>query len=165
MIRSIVGFHADADGDWVAELSCWHNQHVRHRPPFQERAWVVDPVGRDAHLQSSIECPLCDRAELPEGLTVLERAGPWDEHSLPEALRRSHRTPKQRWGRLQVHSGAVDFQFLPDNAPGGPLLHLLEGSHQAIPPHLSHRVLLIGPTRVELEFLGRRNEQGPGLAR
>ncbi|MHB8295114.1 MAG: DUF3565 domain-containing protein [Acidimicrobiales bacterium] len=35
MIRRIVGFRGDAEGDWVAELSCWHSQHIRHRPPFQ----------------------------------------------------------------------------------------------------------------------------------
>lgn len=28
--RRIVGFHQDEGGDWVAELSCMHRQHVRH---------------------------------------------------------------------------------------------------------------------------------------
>jgi len=30
MIRSIVRFHFDDSGDWVTELSCFHNQHVHH---------------------------------------------------------------------------------------------------------------------------------------
>jgi hypothetical protein len=34
LVRPIVGFHQDEHQDWVAELSCGHNQHVRHRPPF-----------------------------------------------------------------------------------------------------------------------------------
>jgi tellurite methyltransferase len=61
--REIVGFHQDEHGDWVAELSCLHSQHVRHRPPFMERAWVLTEEGRDARIGSEIECPLCDRAE------------------------------------------------------------------------------------------------------
>ena len=32
MIHTIDGFHQDADGDWVAELSCLHDQRVRHEP-------------------------------------------------------------------------------------------------------------------------------------
>ena len=35
--RPITGYHQDELGDWVAELDCGHNQHVRHRPPFQLR--------------------------------------------------------------------------------------------------------------------------------
>jgi hypothetical protein len=28
-----VGYHQDEEQNWVAELSCGHQQHVRHRPP------------------------------------------------------------------------------------------------------------------------------------
>jgi hypothetical protein len=31
--RKIVGFHLDERKDWVAELECGHQQHVRHNPP------------------------------------------------------------------------------------------------------------------------------------
>ncbi|EPN68410.1 hypothetical protein A245_03798, partial [Pseudomonas syringae pv. actinidiae ICMP 19096] len=27
-------------------LSCGHTQHLRHQPPWQSRAWVLDPVQR-----------------------------------------------------------------------------------------------------------------------
>jgi hypothetical protein len=64
--RSIVGFHQDEDGDWVAELSCLHNQHVRHRPPFQERPWVLDEAERSARIGAALDCPLCDRGEPPD---------------------------------------------------------------------------------------------------
>jgi hypothetical protein len=30
----------------VAELSCGHTQHLRHQPPWQSRAWVLDPAQR-----------------------------------------------------------------------------------------------------------------------
>ncbi len=74
MDRSITGFHLDAEGDWVAELSCGHNQHVRHRPPFQLRPWVIEPEGRAAMLGTPLGCPLCDRVEPPEDV-VPRRAG------------------------------------------------------------------------------------------
>ena len=78
MQRTIVGFHQDAHGDWVAELSCLHNQHVRHQPPFQERPWVPDEAQRAAQVGAELNCPLCDRAELPEGLQLARTAGPMD---------------------------------------------------------------------------------------
>ena len=65
MISRIVGYHQDDLGDWVAELSCLHNQHVRHRPPFQEREWVTTAEGRAGRIGSEIECPLCDRDRPP----------------------------------------------------------------------------------------------------
>ena len=60
MQRTIIGFHQDEDGDWVAELSCLHNQHVRHRPPFQQRPWVLDESQRAARVGAELDCPLCD---------------------------------------------------------------------------------------------------------
>ena len=61
MERRIVGFHQDAEGDWVAELDCGHRQHVRHRPPFQLRPWVLDAVGRTGRIGTPLDCRLCDR--------------------------------------------------------------------------------------------------------
>lgn len=61
----MVGFHRDEEGDWVAHLDCGHNQHVRHRPPFQMRAWVLEESGRQGRVGAPLECPLCDRGEPP----------------------------------------------------------------------------------------------------
>jgi hypothetical protein len=33
--RTIVGFSRDDTGDWVANLACFHRQHIRHNPPFR----------------------------------------------------------------------------------------------------------------------------------
>ena len=63
MIRPIVGFHQDYEGDWVAELSCGHNQHVRHRPPFQNREWATSQEGRASRLGAELDCKLCDEGE------------------------------------------------------------------------------------------------------
>jgi hypothetical protein len=35
--RKIVAFHLDENLDWVAELECGHQQHVRHNPPWTHR--------------------------------------------------------------------------------------------------------------------------------
>lgn len=61
MQRTIVGFHRDDEGFWVAELDCGHNQHVRHRPPFELKPWVLDDESRNARVGTERDCPLCDR--------------------------------------------------------------------------------------------------------
>ncbi len=63
--RTIVGFHCDDKGDYVAELSCGHGQHVRHQPPFQLRPWVIDAEERARRIGAVLECPLCDREPEP----------------------------------------------------------------------------------------------------
>jgi hypothetical protein len=67
MDRAIAGFHQDEDGDWVAELSCGHAQHVRHRPPFHLREWVVEDKGRQTRIGTPLDCPLCERQIAQEG--------------------------------------------------------------------------------------------------
>jgi hypothetical protein len=57
--RQIVGFHQDAEGQWVAELECGHTQHVRHTPPWQVRPWVLTEAGRGARLGTLLSCRLC----------------------------------------------------------------------------------------------------------
>ncbi|WP_313116076.1 DUF3565 domain-containing protein [Ectopseudomonas guguanensis] len=56
-----VDFHQDEHGDWVAVLACGHTQHVRHRPPWQNRPWVLDPEQRQARLGSPFACGWCAR--------------------------------------------------------------------------------------------------------
>jgi hypothetical protein len=63
MERTIVGFHQDADGAWVAELDCGHRQHIRHRPPFEQRPWVLSAASRAERIGTSRDCPLCDGGE------------------------------------------------------------------------------------------------------
>ena len=60
MQQRITGYHTDEEGDWVAQLACGHNQHVRHRPPLIEREWVTTADGRASMLGSVLECVKCD---------------------------------------------------------------------------------------------------------
>ena len=57
--RAIVGFHQDDEGHWVAELECGHSQHMRHDPPWQDRAWVLTAEGRARFIGARIECRQC----------------------------------------------------------------------------------------------------------
>jgi hypothetical protein len=60
LIRKITGFHLDEHDDWVAELNCGHGQHMRHRPPFQLRPWVMTAEGRAGRIGAELDCKKCD---------------------------------------------------------------------------------------------------------
>jgi hypothetical protein len=72
MKRKITGFHQDEHQDWVAELECFHGQHVRHKPPFFNRPWTQSETGRASMLGVELDCVLCDRLEWPEDKTRLK---------------------------------------------------------------------------------------------
>ena len=152
MRRRIVGFHQDGEGDWVARLACLHNQHVRHRPPFWDRPWVQTEAGRRQRIGTDLDCPLCDRAELPEGLEVARTAGPFDPGSIPVGLHADHRIAEGRWGLLRVSEGSVGFRM----ALHPPLeRRLAAGDHQPIPPGVAHHVVVDGPVVLAVDFLVR----------
>lgn len=56
-----MAFHADDEGQWVAELRCGHTVHMRHDPPWQNRPWVVTEQGRRAHLAAEVPCIACTK--------------------------------------------------------------------------------------------------------
>ena len=60
MKRKIVGFDKDEENDWRAELDCGHLQHVRHKPPFIAREWVLSESGRQGKLGAELDCKKCD---------------------------------------------------------------------------------------------------------
>ena len=62
--RRIVGFHRDAEQQWVAELECGHTQHVRHNPPWRVREWVLSESGRRDFLDSELGCVRCASEEI-----------------------------------------------------------------------------------------------------
>jgi hypothetical protein len=55
----ITGFTQDDEWHWVAELECGHRQHMRHRPPFENRAWVTTPEGRQSRIGVVVDCKKC----------------------------------------------------------------------------------------------------------
>ena len=150
MIRTIAGFHADDAGEWVAELSCLHAQHVRNRPPWQQRPWVLTVAGRDGRLGAEIDCALCARAELPDGLVVARTAGPFTSDTLPAAIRREHKVADRTWGLLRVTSGAVAFSLSTNPQM---TVRLTAPASQPIPPGVAHAVTPEDGASVEIDFL------------
>ena len=147
----MVGFHCDDEGDWVATLECGHTQHVRHRPPFQMRPWALDAEERRARVGAPLACPLCDRAEMPDGLQFVRSSEMWDESSAPGGLRRDHRLANGTWGVIEVADGRLVF------VPGtgwdieGPT-ELTAGASLAIPPAMTHHVELDDAVRFRIDF-------------
>ncbi|MDV9031281.1 DUF3565 domain-containing protein [Pseudomonas sp. RAC1] len=60
-ISRIVDFLQDENGHWVVALSCGHTQHLRHQPPWQNRAWVLAPEQRAARVGQVFTCGWCAR--------------------------------------------------------------------------------------------------------
>ena len=59
MLQKIISFHLDEEEHWVADLACGHTQHVRHDPPWQNRAWVITEKGREQHISTMLKCKKC----------------------------------------------------------------------------------------------------------
>lgn len=152
MERAIVAFRSDEAGHWIADLDCLHSQHVRHQPPFRLAPWVMDEAERARRVGSALDCPLCDRAELPEDLRVVRTTATWDERTMPDGLRRAHRIGSGVWARLRVERGWLRFQ-----ACTSPALDVLvgPGDAQAIPPEVEHHVAPQGAVSFSVEFLQR----------
>lgn len=150
MERRIVGFERDDIGDWVAHLECLHRQHVRHRPPLWPAPWVEDDHAREERVGTPLTCVLCDRTEIPDGLVVVRTTATWDEHSMPDALRRAHRVASGRWARLRVTDGRL--RFVAQTTPVTDVI-LGDGQSQGIPPDVEHLVEPLGPVRFSIDFL------------
>ena len=149
MERSIVAFHCDPEGDWVADLDCGHGQHARHRPPFVNRPWVKSEEGRVAMLGRKLDCLRCDRMEWPEGLEAYRRTPEFDELSIPAAFCSEHATKRGVWARIHVLSGSLDYHV---GAPVGRSCRVDPSSPAIIVPEVPHRVEPKGPLRFFVEF-------------
>jgi len=57
--RKIVGFRMDVDRNWVADLECGHQKHVRNDPPYTDHHWVTTEQGRLEHMGQELICSAC----------------------------------------------------------------------------------------------------------
>ena len=149
MKRTIIGFHLDENGDWVANLDCAHGQHVRHRPPFVSRPWVVSEAGREAMLGAELDCVRCDRMEWPDGCVACRRTPEFDETTVPAGLRSEHATRRGVWARIHVIRGVLRYHVGP---PIDRSFQVGPASSAVIVPEVRHRVEPEGPVRFFLEF-------------
>ena len=147
--RPIVGFVQDETGDWVALLRCGHGQHVRHKPPFWTRTWVLTEEGRTSHLGTELDCVNCDRFELPEGFSAYKRTRDFDQLSIPDALKKDHSTKPGVWGVIHVLAGRLRYIVEPPLASE----RILEPDVLGIVvPEVLHRVEPDGDVRFFVEF-------------
>ena len=151
MKRAIIGFHRDPRDDWVADLDCAHGQHVRHKPPFQNRSWVVTEDGRNGMLGTELDCVLCDRMEWPADAHPY-RTLEFDDATLPVGLVRDHATARGVWGRIHVSLGVLDYHV---GEPINRTLRLAAGSVGIVVPQVRHRIEPKGRVRLRIEFARR----------
>jgi tellurite methyltransferase len=143
---TIIGFHRDDQDDWVADLACEHGQHMRHRPPWELRAWVTSDEGRRQKLGQTIDCPLCDQIAMPEAAREYKRTATFTEETLPAALRADHRTKPGTWARIVVEAGALEYHVR------GRVHRLEPGRVGLVEPEQPHHVRPLGAVRVHVEF-------------
>jgi tellurite methyltransferase len=149
LLRPIVGFHTDEHGDWVAELRCGHNQHVRHHPPFWSRPWVLTEAGRAEKLGAPLPCVLCERFELPAGVVAYKRTPEFTAETIPAALQSNHSTKAGVWGLLHVTRGRLRYVVEPPLARDEIVDTTRPG---VIVPEIVHRVVPEGDVCFFVEF-------------
>ncbi|MEJ7723691.1 MAG: DUF1971 domain-containing protein [Ilumatobacteraceae bacterium] len=89
---------------------------------------------------------------MPDGLEVIQTAGPFDSESLPGGLQRDHRVAERTWGCVRIIEGTVGFSMVTDPPIA---VQLREGDAQPIPPGVSHALRVDGHLRVAIDFLAR----------
>lgn len=146
MLRAITGYRQDDAADWVALLCCGHRQHVRHKPPFFSRPWTQSEAGRSAMLGQCLDCVLCDRRELPQGLVRCERTPELDETEIPAALR--SRCKSANWTVIHVIAGRLRCHI--ERLAEGPL-ELDARTPGIIAPDVHHHLVPDGPVRFFIE--------------
>lgn len=156
-MRRIEGFERDEDGAWVARLDCGHPQHVRHDPPWQVRPWVQAPDGRADKIGFALDCPYCDMPVLPAGAQVYRCTPAFDETTVPDGLKRAHRTREGAWGRIVVESGKLRYTLEP---PRDGSWVLRPGIPGIIEPRVEHHVVPVGEVRFRVEFLRAPDPDG-----
>lgn len=150
MRRAIVGFRQDSAGDWVASLACGHPQHVRHRPPMEERPWVLTAQGRESKIGEELACHYCGMPSLPEGAHVYKTSPTYTEVTVPDGLLTDHRLRAGTWARIVVEEGKLLYALSDDTHAGWMLRPGIDG---IVAPTVSHFVLPSGKLRFHIEFL------------
>jgi tellurite methyltransferase len=153
MRRLITAFKIDKHGDWVAFLSCGHRQHVRHRPPFEERPWVITEIGRRDKLGMPMDCIRCDRLEIPDDFIAYRKTAEFNERTLPQSLCRDHSTKPGVWAKIQVTEGKLNYRIDVLDAQ----FALSPGTPGIVSPEIRHHVEPIGSVRFFVEFYKRRD--------
>ncbi|MCW5850071.1 MAG: DUF3565 domain-containing protein [Anaerolineae bacterium] len=162
MERPIVGFGQDEEGVPIAWLSCGHAQHIRHNPPFVNRAWVLTEEGRASRLGQPLNCVRCDELELPNDFVPYDRTDLLTEATLPKVQKPSggyaatplEPTPPGIWARLVVLDGQLRLH-IPRLAVD---LDLSPAQPGTLPPEVAYSVEPVGMVQFFQEFYCSRQQ-------
>ncbi len=149
MLRPITGFRLDEEGDWTAILSCGHPRHVRHKPPFINRPWVVTEAGRKDKLGEKLDCVRCERFEIPADFVCYKQTPEFTRDSIPAGLLRDHATAAGIWGRIVVTEGRLRYHVQEPETETA----LTPEQPGTIIPEVRHYIEAPGPVRFYVEFL------------
>jgi tellurite resistance-related uncharacterized protein len=152
MKRKITSFHQDEHQDWIAELECFHGQHVRHKPPFFNRPWVESEAGRTSMLGVELDCVRCDRLEWPDGLVAYKRTPEFTEQTIPAGLQKDHTLKIGAWGRICIVSGSLTYT-VEDAMPKS--FELDTETSGTIAPGVRHHLTVKGQVVFYVEFFSR----------
>ena len=87
---------------------------------------------------------------LPADVAAYRQTPEFDEHTTPEALRRSHETKPGVWGRICVLQGSLRYRILEPQSEE----HVLSPARVGIvEPEVPHEVEPLGEVRFYVEFL------------
>ena len=150
MERKITGYHLDDYNDWVAELDCYHSQHVRNNPPFINRPWVETEEGRMSRLGQILNCVRCDRLEMPEGLTAYTRTPSYNKNTIPVELKKTHAAKSGIWGIIHVLEGSLIYTV---KSAATQQYELKHGERGIIVPDMPHQLETNGSVSFYLEYL------------
>jgi tellurite resistance-related uncharacterized protein len=84
----------------------------------------------------------------------------FDEHSLPAALRKDHRTKVGAWGLLRVLEGEVRLIFLDPPSES----RVTPDNPAIIPPQATHHVVPLGRMTMQVEFYRERPSLSKGAS-
>ncbi|HIP06672.1 MAG TPA: DUF3565 domain-containing protein [Mariprofundaceae bacterium] len=147
MKRKIIGYHQDRKQDWVADLDCFHGQHVRHEPPFFNRPWSATAEGRAGKLGETLNCVRCDALAFPEGLVEYKRTPEFTQDTIPKGLLKHHTTKMGTWGRIHVLEGKLLY-----SPEGQESITVLPTKTASIPPEMLHSVAADDAVRFYVAF-------------
>ncbi len=150
MKRHIIGYHQDEKGDWVADLDCFHGQHVRHEPPFFNRPWAASEAGRQSKLGEVLDCKRCDVLEFPEGLKEYKRTPVFTQDTIPKGLLNNHSTKAGTWGKIEVHKGKLKY-----HPEAHDVITVAAGEAANIPPQMVHHVSADDEVAFHVAFYAR----------
>lgn len=138
----------DEAEDWTAILSCGHPQHTRHKPPFENRPWVVSQEGRNSMIGHSLNCVRCDEFEIPPTFAKFNVTPEFTENTLPAGLKSNHKTSEGIWGKIIVLEGKLLYHIVMKNSS----VELTPEHPGIIVPELVHYVEPVGQVRFLIEF-------------